>query len=214
MVTSALLRAGARVCAIEPDPTLAGRLRRACPAAVVVEEDALAAPWPEKPFRVVANLPFAHATDILRALLSDPRVPLRSAHVIVQWEAAVKRARLWPSTELGVLWGAWYELAVVRRIAPAAFAPAPGVAAALLAATRRGTPLVPVGAAPAYEAFLRRAYRSGSLPPTARRLAPALGIDARAEPRDLDARAWAALWQETSAAPRTVRRMSRRGRKR
>jgi 23S rRNA (adenine-N6)-dimethyltransferase len=214
MLTSALLRARARVWAVEPDRKLAARLRRACPEAVVVEAPAGEARWPQDPFRVVANLPFAHATDICRALLSDPLVPLRSADVIVQWDAALKRARLWPSTILGVLWGAWYELSVLRRIAPAAFAPVPSVPAAVLHAERRPEPLVPVSQARAYEAFLRRAYGAGSLPPSARGQAPALGIDLRGDPRDLDARAWAALWQETSASPRTVTRMTRRGRSR
>lgn len=214
MLTAALLRAGARVQALEPDTRLAARLRRACPGAVVVEAGALSAPWPDEPFRVVANLPFAHATEICRALLSDPLVQLRSAHMIVEWDAALKRTRLWPSTILGVLWGAWYELTVVRRIAPAAFAPTPRVAAALFRAERRAEPLVHVRHAAAYEAFLRGAYRSGSLPPCARALAPELGIDPRSDPRDVDARAWAALWQETSASPRTVKRMSRRRRKR
>lgn len=214
MLTSALVRAGARVHAIEPDPQLAARLRRACPAAVVVEADTLANPWPDESFRVVANLPFAHGTEICRALLSDPRVPLRSAHVIVEWDAAGKRTRLWPSTILGVLWGAWYELSVGRRIAPAAFAPAPRVAAALLCARRRTQPLVQLHQAGAYEAFLRLAFRSGSLPSSGRALAPELGMDPRADPRDLDARAWAMLWQETSASARTVRRMTPRRRKR
>jgi 23S rRNA (adenine-N6)-dimethyltransferase len=212
MLTSALLRAGARVCAVEPDRRLAGRLRRACPAAVVVEADALAVPWPDEPFRVVANLPFAHTTDICRALLSDPLVPLLSADVVVEWDVALKRTRLWPSTILGVLWGAWYELTLRRRIASAAFAPAPSVAAGVLGARRRAEPLVPVQEARAYEAFLRRSYGAGSLPPRARALAHELGLDRRARPRDLDARAWATLWQETSAAPRTVDRMTRRGR--
>jgi 23S rRNA (adenine-N6)-dimethyltransferase len=212
MLTHALLRAGARVRAIEPDRRLAARLRRACPGAVVVETDALEEPWPDEPFRVVANLPFAHTTDICRALLSYPLVPLRSADVVVEWDVALKRTRLWPSTILGVLWGAWYELSVRRRIAPAAFAPAPSVAAAVLHAGRRVEPLVPVRQAQAYESFLRRAFRGGSLPARARALAPQLGLDPRARPRDLDARAWATLWQETSAAPRTVDRMTRRGR--
>jgi 23S rRNA (adenine-N6)-dimethyltransferase len=214
MLTSALLRAGARVRALEPDARLAARLRRACPAADVVEAPAHATSWPDEPFRVVANLPFAHATEICRSLFSDPAVQLRSADLIVEWDAAAKRTRLWPSTVLGVLWGAWYELSVLRRIAPAAFAPAPSVAAALLAARRRDRPLVPVARAGAYGAFVARAYRSGSLPPAARSLGPELGLDPRASPRDLDARAWAALWQETSASARTVTRMTRRGRHR
>jgi len=214
MLTAALLRAGARVVALEPDRRLAARLRRACPAAEVVEADALGWTWPSEPFRVVANVPFALTTEFERLLLSDPRQPLRSADLVVQWEAADKRARLWPSTVLGVLWSAWYELDVVRRIAPAAFAPRPSVAAAVLAARRRPEPLVPAAQAPAYAAFLERSFRAGGLPRHARALIPALGLDPHADPRDLDARAWAAVWRETSAAPRTVSRMHRRGRRR
>lgn len=212
MLTAALLRVGARVLAIEPDRRLAARLRRACPGAVVVEAEASAGHWPGEPFRVVANLPFAHATEICRALLSDPLVPLLSADLIMQWDAVLKRTRLWPSTFLGVLWGAWYELSVVRRIAPAAFAPVPSVAAAVLRAERRSDPLVPVSRAAAYESFLGRAYRSSSLPAAGGERAADLGVDPRAGPRDLDARTWASLWQETSASPRTVTRMTRRGR--
>jgi len=115
MLTGALLAAGARVVAIEPDRQLASRLRRACRDARVVEADALREPWPREPFRVVANLPFAFAAEICRSLLSDPQLPLRSADVIVEWDFAAKRARLWPSTAQTVLWSAWYELAVVRR---------------------------------------------------------------------------------------------------
>lgn len=214
MLSAALLRAGARVHAIEPDRKLAARLRRTCPDAVVAEVEASAEQWPQQPFRVVANLPFSSATEICRALLSDPLVPLLSADLIVQWDAALKRARLWPSTMLGVLWGAWYELSVLRRIAPAAFAPVPSVAAAVLRAERRAEPLVPVARASAYESFLARAYRSSSMPREARGRASDLGVDPRAEPRDLDARTWASIWQETSASSRTVTRMTRRGRAR
>jgi 23S rRNA (adenine-N6)-dimethyltransferase len=196
MLTCALARAGARVRAIEPDARLAARLRRACPSAAVVEADAASTRWPDEPFRVVANLPFAHAADICRALLCDPRVPLVSADLIVEWDFAVKRARLWPSTVLGALWGAWYELRVARRIEPGAFAPRPSVAAGVLQARRRPVPLVPVRDASRYEVFLRRGFAA----------------DARARTRD--PHAWALRWQESSAAARTVTGMTRRGRSR
>jgi 23S rRNA (adenine-N6)-dimethyltransferase len=214
MLAAALVRAGARVRAIEPDPGLASRLARALPSVDLVRARAESVAWPEEPFRVVANLPFAHATDILRSLLTDPGVPLVSADVVVEWDAALKRTRLWPSTMLGALWGAWHELSVVRRIAPAAFAPPPSVAAAVLRAERRKEPLVPVRDAPAYERFLQDAFRAGAVPRRARPLLPSLGLDPRAAPRDVDTRSWAALWRETSAAPRTVPRMTRRGRAR
>ena len=143
--------------------------------------------WPNEPFRVVANLPFAHAADICRSLLSDPRVPLVSADVVVEWDFAVKRARPWPATVLGVLWGAWYELRVARRLEPRAFAPPPSVAAGVLQARRRAHPLVrPVDAA-RYERFLRREFRRS---PRA---------------RELDAHAWALRWQETSGRARTLK---------
>ena len=115
-----------------------------------------------EPFRVVANLPFAEAASICRSLLSDPRVPLVSADLIVEWDFAAKRARLWPSTAQTVLWNAWYQLAVVRRLEPAQFAPVPSVAAGVLRASRRGRPLVrPVDAA-AYERFVRQGFRSSA----------------------------------------------------
>jgi 23S rRNA (adenine-N6)-dimethyltransferase len=193
MLTRPLLAAGARVLAVEPDRAHTARLRRACPGATILEEDARTLVWPREEFRVVANLPFAHATEILRALLSDPARPLRSLDAIVQWELAEKRARLWPSTAVGVLWSAWYELAVVRRLAPAAFAPPPSVAAAVLRATRRERPLVDPRGAHAYAAFLLRAYREG-LPRGVRAALRELGLDGTATARDLDARAWAAVW--------------------
>lgn len=213
MLTAALVRAGARVRAVEPDRRLADRLGRAFPGVELVRAEAAAAIWPEEPFRVVANLPFAHATDIVRALLSDPVLPLRSADLVLEWDAAVKRTRLWPSTMLGALWGAWYRLSVVRRIPPAAFVPAPSVAAAVLRAARREEPLVPVADATRYASFLRHGFRAG-VPVQARAVLPALGQDPRSTARDLDVRAWAELWRATSAAPRTVPRMTRRGRAR
>ena len=193
MLTAPLLGAGARVIAIEPDVRFAARLRRGCPAAHVVEADALLTPWPSESFRVVANLPFARAADICRSLLDDPRTPLRSADLIVEWDFAVKRARLWPSTAQTVVWSAWYELAVVRRIEARAFAPVPSVAAAVLRATRRLRPLVRPEEAARYESFVRRGFKDGN------------------RARERDPHAWALLFagQESSASVRTVRSMTR-----
>lgn len=198
MLTVPLVAAGARVLAVEPDRRLAGRVRRACPTARVIQADVRDIVWPEEPFRVVANLPFAEAADICRLLLSDPSRPLRSADVIVDWDFAAKRARLWPSTAQTVIWTAWYELAVVRRLTPREFVPPPSVAAGILRARRRAEPLVDPRRALDYEAFVRRGFR----------------FDPAA--RDLDPHAWARRFagQESSASARTVTRMTRGGRPR
>jgi 23S rRNA (adenine-N6)-dimethyltransferase len=193
MLTARLLAAGARVIAIEPDARFASRLRRGCPAAEIVEADVRVTPWPREPFRVVANLPFDLAAEICRSLLSDPRTSLQSADVIVEWDFAVKRARLWPSTAQTVIWSAWFELAVVRRIEARAFAPVPSVSAAVLRATRRQTPLVCPEEAARYAAFVRRGFKDGN------------------RARERDPHAWALLFagQESSASVRTVRGMHR-----
>lgn len=183
LLTRALLDAGARVVAVEPDARTAARLRRACPAATVLEAHAPAAGWPDEPFRVVANLPFASAAEICRSLLGDPLLPLASADVIVEWDFAAKRARLWPSTVAGVVWGAWYELRVVRRLPPELFVPRPSVAAGVLRATRRRAPLVDARRAGAFEAFVRRGFAHGG--------------------RDLDAHGWARRFR--AAGSRNVR---------
>lgn len=195
MLTAPLLAGGARVLAIEPDPVNARRLRRACPGATILECDARTARWPAEPFRVVANLPFLHAADICRSLLGDPRVPLVSADLIVEWDFAAKRARLWPSTAQTVLWNAWYDLSVARRIEARAFAPVPSVAAGVLRARRRERPLVRPTEAARFETYVRQAFRA----------------DPRA--RERDPHAWAYAF-ETSASVRTVRPMGRRRRAR
>ncbi len=183
MLTRALLSAGARVVAVEPDRRLGARLRRL--DATVVAADALAYAWPGEPFKVVANLPFAHAAEICRRLF-DPAVPLRSADLIVEWDFAAKRARLWPSTAQTVIWSAWHELTVVRRIERREFVPAPSVAGGVLRARRRASPLVRPADAARYEQFVRRGFQTSR---TA---------------RDRDPHAWARAFA-TSGRVRTLR---------
>ena len=92
LITATLVRRGARVLAIERDPSLAERLRAkfaTWPAVTVVEGDVLKTPLPAEPFRVVANIPFGITTKILRHLLDSDA--LARADVIVQAEVARKR---------------------------------------------------------------------------------------------------------------------------
>ncbi|MBD0338928.1 MAG: methyltransferase domain-containing protein, partial [Thermoleophilia bacterium] len=202
-ITAELVDRGASVWAVEADPALAALLReRFGGRARVLEADATRLRWPRAPFVVVANLPFAGCGEILSSLLDDPGVPLRRAEVVLQWEAAAKRAALWPSTARAVVWGAVYELTLVRRIARAAFAPPPSVDAGVLRAIRRAAPLVADVAA--YRTFVRRCFESRAplrrrLPPrTVKRLAGELGFAPDAHARDLDARQWAAVFAAVS----------------
>ncbi len=74
-----LLDAGAPRARVELDPVALRRLRRRVSATNRAwrssQADASAVPLPREPFAVVANLPFAAGTAILRRLLGDPRRP-------------------------------------------------------------------------------------------------------------------------------------------
>jgi len=199
IITAALRDAGARVVAVELDDDLTVALRDRFAEVRVIHGDATRVALPREPFAVVANLPFASGTAILRRLLDDPAVPVRRVDAIVEWGLAEKRARMWPSTQLSCYWGAWHELSVARRIPRSAFAPPPSVDAAVFRAVRRPQPLVPPGEAAAYLALLRLGFSSDAplrrrLPRgVVHRLAHELGFAPDAAARDLDALQWAAL---------------------
>ena len=185
--------------AVEIDARLAEGLRRRYPQVDVRVEDVLGIPLPREPFKVVASLPFDGGTSILRRLL-DPLVPLASADVIVQWGLAEKRSAVWPSTQLGVYWGAWFELSVTRRLPRCVFAPPPSVDAGLLGVVRRDEALGAVAERNSYQAFLARGFREGPGAVVPRKLLKRceteLGFERRARARDLDARQWASLFRQ------------------
>ncbi|MGZ4289034.1 MAG: ribosomal RNA small subunit methyltransferase A [Gaiellaceae bacterium] len=222
-LTRALVDAGARVRAVELDPAALRQLEArfgADPRVEIVEGDARLLPLPSEPFSVVANLPFAAGTAILRRLLGDPDVRLAQLDAIVEWGLASKRTAVWPSTVLGCRWGAWYELSLVRRVPRACFAPPPTVDAAVLRAKRRPQPLVRHEEAGAYETELRRAFAAREpldriLPRgLVHRAAHELGFDPHAAPRDLDARQWSELYAAVRSAtprPRAAGARRRRG---
>jgi 23S rRNA (adenine-N6)-dimethyltransferase len=215
-LTRALADAGARVHAVELDPAALRQLETRFggdPRVEVVEGDATLVPLPSEPFAVVANLPFAVGTAILRRLLGDPRVPLTQLDAIVEWGLAAKRTAVWPSTLLGCTWGAWYELSLVRRVPRSCFD------AAVLRATRRPEPLVPPEEAAVYEALLRRAFTCRApldrvLPRgLVHRAALELGFDPHGPARDLGSREWAQLYSAVrSAKPRARATGARRRR--
>jgi 23S rRNA (adenine-N6)-dimethyltransferase len=160
VITAALARRGADVLAVELDPAWAAGLRRdfgrsGTGRVRVVASDFFAMPLPQKPFRVVACLPFGHTTAILARLLGDPHDHLRRLDVIVQWEVARKRAAAPASTLRSTAWAPWWEFHLGRRIAAKDFRPVPRVDGGVLVATRRDPPLLPPAMSTRYEAFVR-----------------------------------------------------------
>ena len=207
LISTALVRRGARVQAIERDPGLAERLRAkfaTWPSVTVVEADVLAMPWPAEPFCVVANIPFGITTKILRRLLEA--ADLARADMIVQAEVARKRGTGGRGTLLNAGWEPWFEFGTGARIPAAAFRPRPQVDAAVLIVTRRNPPLVDPASRRDYVGFVTAAFE-GARPTVASALARAiprtrfaglareLGFGADALPSQLDVHQWAGLFR-------------------
>jgi 23S rRNA (adenine-N6)-dimethyltransferase len=127
-LTGHLVRAGARVVAVELHPGRAALLRRRFPGVTVVEADARSIPLPGSTFRVVANPPYGITADLLHLLLAaGPR--LRAADLVLQRAAVRKYAtRHKPRT---------HRLSAGLTVPRHAFRPPPRVDSAVLLIRRR-----------------------------------------------------------------------------
>jgi 23S rRNA (adenine-N6)-dimethyltransferase len=122
-LTGPLVRAGARVVAVELHPGRAALLRQRFPQITVIQADALSLPLPGRPFRVVANPPYGITADLLRLLLSA-RTRLVAADLVLQ-RAVVRKyaARKTPRA---------YRMSTGLVVPRRAFRPPPRVESAVL----------------------------------------------------------------------------------
>jgi 23S rRNA (adenine-N6)-dimethyltransferase len=126
-LTAHLVRAGARVVAVELNPRRAGILRERFPGVTVVEADATSIPLPGRPFRVVANPPYGISSSLLRLLLA-PGSRLVAADLVLQ-RAVVRKYASGATRRFTVTAG----LMLPRR----AFLPPPNVDSTVLVVRRR-----------------------------------------------------------------------------
>ena len=126
-LTAHLVRAGARVVAVELHPRRAGVLRERFPGITVVQADAASIRLPGRPFRVVANPPYGISASLLGTLLA-PGSRLVAADLVLQ-RAVVRKYASGPARRFSLTAG----LTLPRR----AFLPPPHVDSAVLVVRRR-----------------------------------------------------------------------------
>lgn len=216
-LTGPLARLGRPLTALEIDPRRVRRLRQRFgdgdsasdhDGVRVVQADVLRHRFPAGPHAVVGNVPFHLTTAIIRKLLAERG--WTSAVLIVQWEAARRRAGVGGASMLTASWWPWYEFELVGRIPASAFRPVPSVDAGLLTMRRRPVPLVEGERyeRQAYQAFVKLVFQAPG-----RGVEEMIGrtgrvrradlrewvrwsrIPARALPKDLAAEDWARLWE-------------------
>jgi 23S rRNA (adenine-N6)-dimethyltransferase len=126
-LTAHLLRAGARVVAVELNSQRACVLRERFPGVTVVHADAESLRLPGRPFRVVASPPYGISSSLLRTLLA-PGSRLTAADLVLQ-RAVAHRYASGAARRFSLTAG----LALPRR----AFLPPPQVDSAVLVIRRR-----------------------------------------------------------------------------
>lgn len=151
-LTLALVEAGAEVTAVEVDRHLLPVLHDVVDhlGVRVVEGDAMALDWddllgppdPERPWTLVANLPYNLATPLVLDLLEH--VPhIERMLVMVQLEVA-ERLAAGPGTKAygipSVKRAWWADADVVAKVSPRVFVPPPRVASALVSVRRHPEP--------------------------------------------------------------------------
>jgi 23S rRNA (adenine-N6)-dimethyltransferase len=122
--------------------------------------------------------------------------------LLLQWEVARKRAAVGGTTLLTASWWPWYEFDLAGRVPAAAFRPRPSVDGGILVIRRRPVPLVLPAERACYQRLVRDAFRGDRLLPAVRGVLPAPhrwlaahGLEKRVRPGELNAAAWAALYE-------------------
>lgn len=166
VLTWELVRRAGQVTAIELDQRLAARLERIyadTPQLRIVQQDVLktdiAAVTEHRPYQVVANLPYAITSAVLRHFLECANPPT-SMVVLVQREVALRICGA--PGDMSVLAHGIQIRAVPELVAivpPESFLPAPEVHSAVLRLTVRPTPLIDA----ATEARVFRILKAGFL---------------------------------------------------
>jgi 23S rRNA (adenine-N6)-dimethyltransferase len=128
-LTAYLVRAGARVIAVELHPGRARVLRERFPGVKVVLADVAELRLPGRPFRVVANPPFSVTAELLRLLLARGS-KLTAADLVLQ-RAVVRKYAVGGAAPRG------FTLADGLTLPRRAFHPRPRVDCAVLTIRRR-----------------------------------------------------------------------------
>ena len=139
-ITAPLARTGARVLAVERDARFVADLRRRFadqPRVRVVGEDVRTVRLPRRAFAVVASIPFAVTTPLLRRFLTPVSGGFSRAELVVEWGLAKRLTATFPRDLESAWWSCRYTLTLRRRVAAGCFTPAPRVDAAHLGVRRR-----------------------------------------------------------------------------
>jgi 16S rRNA (adenine1518-N6/adenine1519-N6)-dimethyltransferase len=209
-LTRTLLEAGAEVWAVERDAMLARHLREELaplhPGRLhLLEADAMDHPTADipadKPFKIVANLPYAISTPWMDAVLGGP-LPTRLV-LMLQWEAAQRYMAKPGSKQFGsisIFIQSAFDIAPGHKVSGTCFHPRPDVDSYLFNLVRKPGPLLfPVAAKRSIRACFQQRRKQigtllrGQLPDGGRAWIDSLvaaGLSPTVRPEDIPLKLW------------------------
>lgn len=138
VLTEALLDAGARVRAIEFDERVLPLLDAFVKAPErgnafeVVHGNALDVPFPEEPYKVVANIPYHITSPLLRHMFLESARPPSLVTLLIQREVAERICDAHDRGLLTIVVSLFGKASIVRHVPPASFLPPPAVDSSVL----------------------------------------------------------------------------------
>lgn len=207
VLTEELLKAGARVRAIEFDARIIPLLTAFVKAPTwgekleIIEGNALDVPFPEEPYKVIANIPYHITSPLLRHMfLESPRGP-SSVSLLIQREVAERICDPKDRGLLTVVVSLFGRPSIVRHVPPGSFMPPPKVDSSIMHIACFEKPLADGPTIDAVISLLKLGFGQkrkmlrntlGSLPDGEALLA-AVGIDPTRRPQTLTTEEWIAL---------------------
>ncbi|WP_334074489.1 MULTISPECIES: 23S ribosomal RNA methyltransferase Erm [Paenibacillus] len=166
-ITFSLAKKAGTVIAIENDPVSIQKLRSKMNEEnniKIKQIDVLRFELPRNPFCVVANIPFSITTPLFEKFLGDPSLQLQRAVFVIE-KGAAKRFTAVPVTNPVILaWRMWYDIRLVRTVAPSNFSPPPSVDSAVVTVIRKKNSMVPQNLRGKFTAFASHGLRYPGLP--------------------------------------------------
>lgn len=145
-LTLPLAEKAGHVLAVEKDPAFVQELRRKISErnnVKVIHEDFLKFSLPKQSYVVVASIPYAITTPILRKLLNQPANAMDRAVLVIE-KGAAKRFMINRPTNPQILkWRMWFRFIISQQIDPDCFSPPPSVESVIFQIKRRHKLLVP-----------------------------------------------------------------------
>lgn len=143
-LTGDLLRLAKKVIAVEIDNKLARSLLKSFghhSNVKILNMNVLDMPLPNKPFKVVANIPYNITTDIFGYLLDTPQPSFSSGILITEWGAA-RRFTDHSADPRIIGWNTWFDIKIIQPFSARSFSPIPSVQSAMIKIDRRNQCLV------------------------------------------------------------------------